>query len=106
MVSMPSISKALLQIFDPLRRAGLEEKLDSRAEELSGGQRRKLSVAIAFLGDPSIVYLDEPTSGMDPYSRRWNALPRAPSLLDVLHSIFAPPVYNLTRGRVLCLQKE
>ncbi len=50
--------------------AGLEEKLDSRAEELSGGQRRKLSVAIAFLGNPSIVFLDEPTSGMDPYSRR------------------------------------
>jgi ABC-type Na+ transport system ATPase subunit NatA len=49
---------------------GLEDKLDTRAGELSGGQRRKLSVAIAFLGNPSIVYLDEPTSGMDPYSRR------------------------------------
>ncbi|BDA45751.1 probable ATP-binding cassette sub-family A member 3 [Coccomyxa sp. Obi] len=53
------------------RDVGLEEKLDSRAEELSGGQRRKLSVAIAFLGNPSIVFLDEPTSGMDPYSRRF-----------------------------------
>lgn len=50
--------------------AGLAEKGNTRAEELSGGQRRKLSVAIAFLGSPGIVFLDEPTSGMDPYSRR------------------------------------
>ena len=49
---------------------GLEAKLDSQAGELSGGQRRKLSVAIAFLGSPSFVILDEPTSGMDPHSRR------------------------------------
>ena len=44
--------------------------MDARAEELSGGQKRKLSVAIAFLADPAVVFLDEPTSGMDPYSRR------------------------------------
>lgn len=43
----------------------------SCAGELSGGQRRKLSVAISFLGHPSVVFLDEPTSGMDPYSRRF-----------------------------------
>ena len=42
------------------------------AGTLSGGQRRKLSVAIAFLGSPAVVFLDEPTSGMDPYSRRSN----------------------------------
>lgn len=49
---------------------GLTDKLDSLAGDLSGGQRRKLSVCIAFLGDPAVVFLDEPTSGMDPYSRR------------------------------------
>lgn len=54
--------------------AGLEEKGNTRAEELSGGQRRKLSVAIAFLGSPSVVFLDEPTSGMDPYSRRYRTI--------------------------------
>ena len=50
--------------------SGLHGKLDTPAGDLSGGQRRKLSVAIAFLGSPAIVFLDEPTSGMDPYSRR------------------------------------
>ena len=38
---------------------GLQEKLETRTEELSGGQRRKLSVAIAFLGSPLVVFLDE-----------------------------------------------
>ena len=50
--------------------AGLHEKMGCRAGDLSGGQRRKLSVAIAFLGSPAVVFLDECTSGMDPYSRR------------------------------------
>ncbi|KAG2483446.1 hypothetical protein HYH03_017700 [Edaphochlamys debaryana] len=50
---------------------GLGPKLQAAAGELSGGQRRKLSVAIAFLGNPAVVFLDEPTSGMDPYSRRF-----------------------------------
>lgn len=49
---------------------GLADKIIALAGDLSGGQRRKLSVAIAFLGSPDVVFLDEPTSGMDPYSRR------------------------------------
>ncbi len=49
---------------------GLIEKLNSPSCELSGGQMRKLSVGIAFMGSPKLVVLDEPTSGMDPRSRR------------------------------------
>ncbi|OQR83117.1 ATP-binding Cassette (ABC) Superfamily [Achlya hypogyna] len=49
---------------------GLDEKRATSAKALSGGMKRKLALAIAFLGDSKIVYLDEPTSGMDPYSRR------------------------------------
>jgi ABC-type multidrug transport system ATPase subunit len=54
----------------PLPQVGLLQQWHSMAGELSGGQRRKLSVAIAFLGGPGVVVLDEPTSGMDPASRR------------------------------------
>ncbi|TMW64055.1 hypothetical protein Poli38472_014172 [Pythium oligandrum] len=55
---------------------GLTEKRGVKSSELSGGMKRKLSVAVSLLGDSSLVFLDEPTSGMDPYSRRstWEIL--------------------------------
>ena len=54
----------------------LEERLDHYSNELSGGQRRKLSVAIAVCGGSKFVVLDEPTAGMDPLARRelWDLL--------------------------------
>ena len=57
---------------------GLKEKADIRSSTLSGGQKRKLSVGIALIGDSKVVILDEPTSGMDPFSRRstWNIIQR------------------------------
>ncbi|KAF1329508.1 Abc transporter a family member 1, partial [Globisporangium splendens] len=59
-----------------IREVGLTEKRHVKSCELSGGMKRKLSVAISLLGDSSLVFLDEPTSGMDPYSRRstWEIL--------------------------------
>ncbi|CAK8683815.1 unnamed protein product [Clavelina lepadiformis] len=55
---------------------GLEDQIETFAKDLSGGQKRKLSVGIAIMGDPKILILDEPTAGMDPYSRRqlWDLL--------------------------------
>ena len=57
---------------------GLEEKADVRTRELSGGQRRRLDLALALIGDPDLVFLDEPTTGFDPAARRtaWNVVRR------------------------------
>ncbi|KAH0618397.1 hypothetical protein JD844_017546 [Phrynosoma platyrhinos] len=49
---------------------GLPHKRNEEAQNLSGGMQRKLSVAIAFVGEAKVIVLDEPTSGVDPYSRR------------------------------------
>jgi ABC-2 type transport system ATP-binding protein len=49
---------------------GLEEKADVRSARLSGGQRRRLDVGLALIGDPELIFLDEPTTGFDPEARR------------------------------------
>ena len=57
---------------------GLEQKANARTNQLSGGQRRRLDLALALIGDPELVFLDEPTTGFDPAARRtaWNAVRR------------------------------
>lgn len=58
---------------------GFYEHIDKRIRNLSGGMRRKLSAAIAMVGDAQLLLLDEPSTGMDPLGRRslWNALVRS-----------------------------
>jgi ATP-binding cassette subfamily A (ABC1) protein 3 len=61
-----------------MQEIGLEDKADVESSKLSGGMKRKLCLGMALTGDPKVVILDEPTSGMDPYSRRavWDILQR------------------------------
>ncbi|XP_070561206.1 phospholipid-transporting ATPase ABCA3-like isoform X2 [Ptychodera flava] len=69
-------SEARRQVEDMIRDLNLTEKTNEQSQKLSGGMKRKLSCGIALVGDSKIVILDEPTSGMDPYSRRgtWDLL--------------------------------
>src|ERR1700745_950925 len=65
------------QVLDQLQ---LTEKADSWVGKLSGGQRQRLAVATALVGNPKILFLDEPTTGLDPQSRRqvWDVIRRLP----------------------------
>src|SRR5262245_1074907 len=55
---------------EAIRRVSLEEKAGAHVEKLSGGQRQRLAVACGIIGDPELLFLDEPTTGLDPHSRR------------------------------------
>jgi len=55
---------------DVIALIGLEDKADERASRLSGGQQRRLDVGMALVGDPELLFLDEPTTGFDPSARR------------------------------------
>jgi ABC-2 type transport system ATP-binding protein len=55
---------------ETIERVGLAPKADDRVNRLSGGQQRRLDVALALIGDPELLFLDEPTTGFDPAARR------------------------------------
>ncbi len=59
-----------LGVDDILELVGLEDKRDARVKTLSGGQRRRLDLALGLVGDPDLLFLDEPTTGFDPSARR------------------------------------
>lgn len=72
------------------------------AGSLSGGNKRKLSVAIALIGEPAIVFLDEPSTGMDPLARRfmWDVISRI-STLDGKCSVVLT-THSMEEAEALC----
>ncbi len=73
---------------EAIARVGLQEKARAFVDKLSGGQRQRLAVACALVGDPELLFLDEPTTGLDPQSRR--------QLWDIVHA-------HKARGRTVLL---
>ncbi len=63
-------NRKTLPTTDLIRMVDLGEKATTRSKQLSGGQKQRLSVALAMVNNPDIIFLDEPTTGMDPQARR------------------------------------
>ena len=99
---------------EALALVGLEEKFRAFVRELSGGQKQRLSLACALVGDPEILFLDEPTTGLDPAARRqiWEIVERLKArgrtVLLTTHYMeeaarLCDRVAIIDRGRILAL---
>ncbi|MDW7981397.1 MAG: ABC transporter ATP-binding protein [Thermomicrobium sp.] len=99
---------------DLLRLVGLAEVADTRYRYLSGGQQRRLALALALVGNPEVLFLDEPTTGMDPRARRltWSLIEdlkrRGITILLTTHFLeeaerLADRVAIIDHGRLLVL---
>ncbi|XP_012781470.2 retinal-specific phospholipid-transporting ATPase ABCA4 [Ochotona princeps] len=107
-----SWEEAQLEMEAMLEDTGLHHKRNEEAQDLSGGMQRKLSVAIAFVGDAKVVVLDEPTSGVDPYSRRsiWDLLlkyrPGRTIIMSTHHmdeaDLLGDRIAIISQGRLYC----
>ena len=97
-----------------LRQMNLDDERNKFSEELSGGNKRKLSLAMAVIGGTKVVFLDEPTSGMDPQNRRvmWNTLKQLKAqgmtILLTTHHLdeadeLAERIAIMSRGKLLAL---
>ena len=96
-----------------LEKVNLTYAAHRRVGSYSGGMKRRLSVAISFMGDPSVVYLDEPSTGLDPASRRqlWTMILRAKAnktLILTTHSMEEAEVLCdrlgiMSHGQLLCI---
>jgi ABC-2 type transport system ATP-binding protein len=103
-----------IAVDEALSLSGLTEQAETRVRKLSGGQRRRLDVALGIVGDPDLLFLDEPTTGFDPSARRdaWEMVRGLRALgktvlltthyLDEAQQL-ADRVGIMTRGRLIAL---
>uniref|UniRef100_A0A671RDV5 ABC transporter domain-containing protein n=1 Tax=Sinocyclocheilus anshuiensis TaxID=1608454 RepID=A0A671RDV5_9TELE len=100
-------NEAEKEVENMLKDLGLPHKRDEEAQNLSGGMQRKLSVAMAFVGGSKVVILDEPTSGVDPYSRRsiWDLLLKNRTGRTVILSTHHMDEAGLLSDRVAIISK-
>ncbi|XP_077410492.1 retinal-specific phospholipid-transporting ATPase ABCA4-like isoform X1 [Vanacampus margaritifer] len=106
------MAEAEEEVENMLQDLGLPHKRDELTQNLSGGMQRKLSVALAFVGGAKVVILDEPTSGVDPYSRRsiWDLLLKYRAGCTVIMSthhmdeadLLSDRVAIISQGRLYC----
>ncbi|GLD55049.1 retinal-specific ATP-binding cassette transporter-like protein [Lates japonicus] len=106
------IAEAEEEVENMLQDLGLPHKRDELTQNLSGGMQRKLSVALAFVDGAKVVILDEPTSGVDPYSRRsiWDLLLKYRAGRTVIMSthhmdeadLLSDRVAIISQGRLYC----
>jgi ABC-2 type transport system ATP-binding protein len=82
LITYAAIYTRHLDVDEVIRIVGLEGKRDARIKTLSGGQQRRLELALGIIGDPDLIFLDEPTTGFDPSARR-----QAWGLIDNLRSL-------------------
>uniref|UniRef100_A0A8C1FHT1 P-type phospholipid transporter n=1 Tax=Cyprinus carpio carpio TaxID=630221 RepID=A0A8C1FHT1_CYPCA len=99
--------EAMQEVENMLEDLGLPHKRNEEAQNLSGGMQRKLSVAMAFVGGSKVVILDEPTSGVDPYSRRsiWDLLLKYRTGRTVILSTHHMDEADLLSDRVAIISK-
>lgn len=107
----PSTIKSVTE--KSLAEVKLETAAQVRAGSYSGGMKRRLSVAIALIGDPKLVFLDEPTTGMDPINRRhvWDIIEdakRGRAIVLTTHSmeeadILSDRIAIMAKGRLRCI---
>ncbi|KAL8130679.1 hypothetical protein V2J09_019834 [Rumex salicifolius] len=108
---LPASIKEVVQ--ESLKEVRLSEAASIRASSYSGGMKRRLSFAIACIGNPKLIILDEPTTGMDPISRRhvWDIIERAKrgrAIILTTHSmeeadILGDRIGIMAKGRLRCI---
>ena len=96
-----------------LTNVGLIDVINARAGSFSGGMKRRLTVAMSVIGDPKIIFMDEPTTGMDPVSRRdvWSLiqnLKKNKVIILTTHSmeeadILSDRIGIISEGRLKCV---